>query len=105
MSEPIGRKRWAIVEATFSPGPTAPSPRFTSHETACILNASEEEAHVEITVCFSHREPVSLFAHSSVRGHERLNARLTSASSPAPAPAWHGSAPPKAGGLRPMYPR
>jgi hypothetical protein len=43
-----------------------PSPQFTSHETACILNASEEEAHVEITVCFFHREPVRLFAHSSV---------------------------------------
>jgi hypothetical protein len=66
MSEPIGRKRWAIAEATSPPGPTAPSPQFTSYETACILNASEEEAHVEITVCFFHREPVRLFAHSSV---------------------------------------
>jgi hypothetical protein len=66
MSEPLARKRWAIAEATSPPGPTAPSPHFTSHETACILNASEEEAHVEITIYFSHREPVSQFAHSSV---------------------------------------
>ncbi len=64
MSEPTGRKRWAIAGATAPPGPTAPSPQFTSHETARILNASEE-AHVEITIYFSHREPVSLFAHSS----------------------------------------
>jgi hypothetical protein len=62
MSEPIVRKRWAIAEATSPPGPTAPSPQLTSHETACILNASEEEAHVEITIYSSHREPVSLFA-------------------------------------------
>jgi len=42
--------------------PTAPSPQFTSHETACILNAPEEEAQVEITIYSSHREPVSLLA-------------------------------------------
>jgi hypothetical protein len=62
MSEPIVRKRWAIAEATSPPSPTAPSPQFTSHETACILNASVEEAHVEITIYSCHREPVSLFA-------------------------------------------
>jgi hypothetical protein len=39
-----------------------PKTLFTSHETASILNASEEEAHVEITIYSSHREPVSLFA-------------------------------------------
>ena len=49
---------------SWSNGPKPP--QFTSHGTACILNASEEEAHVEITIYFSHREPVSLFAHSSV---------------------------------------
>jgi hypothetical protein len=66
MSEPIVRKRWAIAEATSPPDPTAPSPQCTSHETACILNASEEESHVEITIYFSHREPVTLFARKSV---------------------------------------
>jgi hypothetical protein len=66
MSEPIVRKWWTIAEATSPPGPTAPSPQFTSHETACILNASEEEAHDEITTYFSHREPVDPFARSSV---------------------------------------
>jgi hypothetical protein len=66
MSEPIGRKRWAIAKATSPPGQTAPSPQFTSHETACILNASEDEAHVKTTIFFSHREPDSLVAHSSV---------------------------------------
>jgi hypothetical protein len=50
MIEPIVRKRWTIAEATSPPGPTAPSPQFTSHETACILNASEEEAHDDITI-------------------------------------------------------
>ena len=62
MSEPTVRKRWVIAEATSPPGLTAPSPQFTSHETACILNASEEEAYVEITIYSSHRESVILFA-------------------------------------------
>jgi hypothetical protein len=58
------------------------APSFTSYETACILNASEEEAHVEITIYFSHREPVSLFAHSSVSRprapNRKFNASFTS---------------------------
>ncbi|MFD1079897.1 sensory rhodopsin transducer, partial [Longispora fulva] len=36
---------------------TGPEPEFTSHETACILNTSEEKAEVEITIFFSDRDP------------------------------------------------
>jgi hypothetical protein len=39
-------------------GSNGPQPQFTSHETACLLNTSEEEAHVEITIFFSDRNPV-----------------------------------------------
>jgi len=31
---------------------------MTSHETACILNANSQEAHVEIMVYFTDRDPV-----------------------------------------------
>ena len=31
---------------------------MTSHETACLLNVSDEEAHVEITIYFSDRGPI-----------------------------------------------
>jgi hypothetical protein len=64
MSEPIARKRWTIAEATSPPGPTAPNPQLTSYQTTCILNASEEGAHVEITIYFSHREPRSDSLHT-----------------------------------------
>ena len=30
---------------------------MTSHETACLLNTSDQDAHVQITVYFSDREP------------------------------------------------
>src|ERR671928_1111877 len=57
MSSPIGRRRWAISEGYIPGWSNGPEPQFTSHETACLLNASDEEAHVEITVFFSDREP------------------------------------------------
>ena len=57
MSDPIGRRRWAIAEGYIPSWSNGPEPQFTSHETVCLLNASDEEANVEITVFFSDREP------------------------------------------------
>ena len=58
MVAPIGHRRWAIAEGYVPGWSNGPEPQFTSHETACLLNASDEEARVEITVFFSDREPV-----------------------------------------------
>jgi len=57
MNGPIGHRRWAIAEGYIPSWSNGPEPQFTSHETACLLNTSDEEAHVEITVFFSDREP------------------------------------------------
>ncbi|HEX4337256.1 MAG TPA: sensory rhodopsin transducer [Polyangiaceae bacterium] len=54
----IGRRRWAIAEGYIPPFSQGPAPEFTSHETACLLNTCDQEAHVSITVYFSDREPV-----------------------------------------------
>ena len=35
---------------------------MASHETACILNTGDEDAHVEITLFFPDREPVGPYA-------------------------------------------
>ena len=53
----IGRRRWAIAEGYIPGDSTGPEPQMTSHETACILNAGDAEAHVAITIYFSDREP------------------------------------------------
>jgi hypothetical protein len=58
MENTIGRKRWAIAEGFIPSGSTGPDPLMTSHETACLLNASSEDAHVGITIFFSDRDPV-----------------------------------------------
>lgn len=58
MENTIGRKRWAIAEGYIPSWSHGPEPLMTSHETACLLNASSQDAHVRITIFFSDREPV-----------------------------------------------
>ncbi len=56
--KPIGRKLWVIPEGYIPSKSTGPEPAFTSHETACILNVSDEEAQVKITIYYEDKEPV-----------------------------------------------
>ncbi|MGB7098497.1 MAG: sensory rhodopsin transducer [Xanthobacteraceae bacterium] len=56
--QPIGRKRWSIAVG-YIPSQSSFSDRaLVSHETACILNAGDQDAHISITVFFADREPV-----------------------------------------------
>ncbi len=57
MSATIGRTRWALPDGHIPAWSHGPEPEMTSHESVCILNAGETEAHVEITVFFSDRAP------------------------------------------------
>ncbi len=56
-AQPIGRKVWVIPEGYIPPESAFDTRELESHETACLLNAGDREAHVEITVYFSDREP------------------------------------------------
>ncbi len=58
MTEAIGHTRWAIAEGYIPGQSTGPEPAMTSHETACLLNAGDDEARIEITLFFADREPV-----------------------------------------------
>ena len=53
----IGAKRWAIAEGYIPGWSHGPEPQFTSHETVCILNVSDQNARVAITVFYADREP------------------------------------------------
>ncbi len=53
----VGKTTWAIAEGYIPEGSTGPAPQMLSHETACILNAGDADAHVTITVYFADREP------------------------------------------------
>ena len=53
--------RWAIAEG-YIPSESSFSDRaLVSHETACILNAGDRNAHVAFTIDFADREPAGPF--------------------------------------------
>ncbi len=81
----IGHRRWAIAEGYIPGWSNGPEPQFTSHETACILNASDQEAHVEITVFFSDRDPIGPY-HLSVPPRRTLHQRFNELQDPEPIP-------------------
>ena len=62
MKNSIGRKRWAIAEGYIPSQSHGPEPEMTSHETACLLNPSRQDAHVELTIFFSDREPAGPYS-------------------------------------------
>ena len=57
MKEGIGKKIWAIAEGYIPSWSNGPGPQMTSHEAVCILNTSIQDAHVEIMIFFSDKEP------------------------------------------------
>ena len=85
MSAPIGRKRWAIAEGYIPGWSNGPEPQFTSHETACLLNTSDEEANVEITVYFEDREPAGPY-RMTVPARRTLHVRFNELDDPEPVP-------------------
>ena len=53
----MGHTRWAIAEGYIPAHSTGPE-EMSSHETACLLNTGDQDAHVQITIYFSDREPI-----------------------------------------------
>lgn len=53
-----GVKEWVIAEGYIPEESHGPEPQMTSHETVCILNASDRDANIEITIYYKDRDPV-----------------------------------------------
>lgn len=83
-SQDLGRRRWVIAEG-YIPREDDPDRRFVSHETACILNASERDARVTLTVYFADRDPVGPY-RVRVAAQRTLHLRFNDLSDPAPIP-------------------
>lgn len=81
----VGSKRWAIAEGYIPGWSHGPEPMFTSHETACILNTSSEEAHVTITIFFSDRDPVGPY-RITVPARRTRHVRFNDLQDPEPIP-------------------
>lgn len=81
----IGKKVWAIAEGYIPEYGTGPEPEFTSHETACILNTSDEKAEIEITLFFSDKDPVGPYK-VTVPPKRTKHLRFNELKDPAPVP-------------------
>ena len=82
---PIGHRRWAIAEGYIPSASTGPEPAMTSHETACILNVGDREAHVTIWVYFTDRDPVGPY-RLAVPPRRTSHVRFNDLTDPAPVP-------------------
>jgi hypothetical protein len=81
----LGRRRWAIAEG-YIPSESAFSDRaLISHETACILNATDRDAHVVLTIFFADRDPVGPY-RLTVAARRTLHLRFNDLDDPQPIP-------------------
>ena len=83
--EPIGATRWAIAEGYIPAWSHGPEPQMTSHETVCLLNATDRDAHVEITVFFADREPAGPY-RLTVAARRTRHVRFNDLRDPEPIP-------------------
>ena len=71
----IGHCVWAIPEGYIPPTSNGPAPEMISHEALCLLNASRQDANVELTVYFEDSEPVGPFRFT-VQAERTLHLRF-----------------------------
>ncbi len=81
----IGRTLWAIAEGYIPPTSAGHSRELESHETACLLNTGDADAHVRITIYFRDREPVGPY-QVTVPARRTLHLRFNDLTDPAPVP-------------------
>src|SRR5262249_40211381 len=84
----VGRRVWAIAEGYIPTASTGDTRELVSHETACILNAGKEPAHVEVTIYFANKAPAGPY-RVTVEPERTLHLRFNDLTDPAPVP--HGT--------------
>ena len=78
----IGRTHWSIAEGYIPGDSSFDDPALASHETACILNATDRDANVKLTVFFADRGPVGPYEFT-VPACRTLHLRFNDLSDPA----------------------
>lgn len=54
----VGHKVWAIPDGHIPLVSNGFEPEFTSHDKLCILNTADQEAHIQVTIFYTDREPI-----------------------------------------------
>ena len=83
--ETIGRTRWAIAEGYIPASSHGPAPQMTSHETVCLLNVSNQDAHITLTVFYTDRDPVGPY-RITVPARRTRHVRFNDLKDPQPIP-------------------
>jgi hypothetical protein len=82
----VGRRRWVIPEGYIPSGSMDDTDRaLVSHETACMLNAGDEDAQVSIMVFFTDREPAGPY-RVTVGARRTRHLRFNDLTDPEPVP-------------------
>lgn len=77
----LGKRNWAIAEGYIPKESTGKFPEFESHETVCILNPGKKDAHVEIMIYFSDKDPLGPFKET-VAAQRTKHIRFNNLSNP-----------------------
>jgi len=81
----IGRTVWAIAEG-YIPGQSVSSDHaLVSHEAACLLNTSDQDAQVTITLFFTDRDPAGPY-RLTVGARRTVHMRFNDLTDPEPVP-------------------
>lgn len=83
--KPLGKKIWAIADGYIPSKSNGPAPQMTSHETACILNVSDQPANIEITIYFSDKPPIGPYK-ITVAAERTKHIRFNDLKDPEPVP-------------------
>ncbi|HXJ21317.1 MAG TPA: sensory rhodopsin transducer [Polyangia bacterium] len=81
----LGRQTWVIAEGYIPARSTGPEPPMTSHETACLLNTGDRDAHVQITIYYAGRDPAGPY-RVVVPARRTLHLRFNDLDDPEPIP-------------------
>lgn len=85
MKQDIGQTRWVIAEGYIPPDDAGKDRRMLSHETMCILNAGERDAHISVMLYFADREPVGPYRFD-VAARRTRHMRFNDLKDPQPVP-------------------
>jgi hypothetical protein len=80
-----GATTWVFADGYIPPASTGPAPEMTSHESACMLNAGDADAHVELTLYFTDRAPAGPY-RLTVPARRAFHQRINDLTDPEPVP-------------------
>lgn len=83
MASQIGRTRWAIPEGFLPERVHGLGRELESHEAACLLNANDADAHVDLTIFFADRDPAGPY-RITVPARRTLHLRFDDLRDPEP---------------------